>query len=260
MTAHASADGTGTALAAGSVEVDVPEGAISGQGVTLNTSVTEVRVMPAAANVAIGDAVRLTASAFDAQGNMVVIRPDQWQWSIAPGTIASIAPAGDTAQVTGLVRGVAIASVVLPEAGLSASKNVTVGQPGAGTLPLYLQAKPDGHGVLHIETSLGFTAQSNSATHSFDVTNRPGRVLVSIWGKDHDSDGSLGVGSIPLLNVTETGFDTSTDDRTATGPGTVSYDPALGGTMSLTMTFTRTDSEPFRQVFTYTTKLLPLGQ
>ena len=129
VTAHASADGTGTALAAGSVEVDVPEGAISGQGITLTSRVTEVRVTPAAANVAVGKIVRLTASAFDAQGNMVVIRPDQWQWSIAPGTIASIAPGGDTAQVTGRVNGVAVASVVLPEAGLSASKNVTVQPP-----------------------------------------------------------------------------------------------------------------------------------
>ncbi|MEP6754538.1 MAG: hypothetical protein ABJA67_03470 [Chthonomonadales bacterium] len=124
-TAHRTTDGTGEVLASGTAEVRVTENGNVPVSITLG-AISRVEIQPAAISVTVNQSIQLSAHAFDSQGNEVTVASTSWQWSITPGTIASIVPSGNSAQVTGLATGGAIASVVLTEAGLSASTNVTV--------------------------------------------------------------------------------------------------------------------------------------
>jgi hypothetical protein len=126
VTAHRTTDGAGDVLASGAAEVRVTENSSTPVSVTLG-SITRVEIRPASLSVEVNQSIQLSAHAFDGQGNEVTVAPTSWQWSITPGTVARIAPNGNAAQVTGLVEGGAIASVVLSEAGLSASRNVAIG-------------------------------------------------------------------------------------------------------------------------------------
>ncbi len=124
-TAHRAADGTGDLLASGAAEVRVTESGNVPVSITLG-AITRIEIRPASVSIDVGQSIQLSAHAFNGEGNEVTVAATSWQWSMTPSTIASIAPGGATAQVTGLVVGGAIASVLLPEAGLSASKNVVV--------------------------------------------------------------------------------------------------------------------------------------
>lgn len=124
-TAHASADGTGSVLARGSIDIQVPEDGAIPADIVMG-SITRVEIQLGAPQVRVGDSVGLSARAFDEQGNPVEVAPTSWQWSIVPETVATIVPGGAAAQVFGVAGGSAVAFVTLAEAGLSASVNVTV--------------------------------------------------------------------------------------------------------------------------------------
>ena len=129
--AHASTDGTGVALATGTMDIAVHQDSTVSQAITLSSRVTEVRVSPTRGTLDIGQAQRFTASAFDADGSLVVIRSDKWTWiSILPAvaTVAQLTvPDGDKADVSGLSKGATTITVTETESGVNSAFNVTVG-------------------------------------------------------------------------------------------------------------------------------------
>ena len=101
--------------------------------------VTEVRVSPPSGTVAIGQAQRLTASAFDADGSLVVIRSDQWPWSSSLPAVATVAPLtapdGDKADVSGLCTGTAMITVTEDVSALEAEIDGVTNLSASAILP-----------------------------------------------------------------------------------------------------------------------------
>ncbi len=92
--ASVSTDGVVRGVAAGATTITVTsEGRTGSMQVTvLPTPVASIRVEPATASLAVGDSVRLTASALDAGGNVLAQRPVTWT-SGAP-TVLSVSATG----------------------------------------------------------------------------------------------------------------------------------------------------------------------
>ena len=160
VTAHASADGTGTALAAGSVEVEVPEDRTAATSVTLSSRVTEVRVAPVASTLAIGEATRFTASAFDSEGSLVVVRSDEWAWNTGNAAVAAVAalssPDGDKADVSALGAGTATITVTERQSGVAGTATVTVSPSGSISIsPHETEVRQRASVLFHAETDDG---------------------------------------------------------------------------------------------------------
>jgi len=74
----------------------------------------------------VGRSRTITAIAVDVDGNEVTVAPSAWSWSIAPTGIASLAPSGPRATLTGVSQGTATLTVSLPSSGVSATSTVMV--------------------------------------------------------------------------------------------------------------------------------------
>jgi hypothetical protein len=131
-TAHPNTDGTGIAQAAGTVEMTVEENKTASQALTMTSTITEVRVVPANPVVGSGQTLTLSASGHDAQGALVLTSGTKWEWvSSAPGT-ASVQSSGLTSSAQGLRPGTTEVTARDTESGKSATVALTVSDaPGA---------------------------------------------------------------------------------------------------------------------------------
>ncbi len=97
--AYPNADASGVILASGSAGVMVESGVNKQVIVVMNSTIVRIEVTPNPATVYVGEQVQLTATAYDAQDNVVLLTPGKLQW----GTAAQ--PDAVTVNGTGLVTG-----------------------------------------------------------------------------------------------------------------------------------------------------------
>jgi len=101
ITAHASTDGTGQALAEGTVQMTVVPGQVKESGLTLDSTVKRIDLSPAGAEVQIGNTVQLTATARDRDGNIIL--GVKFAWASSDPAIARVD--SETGLVTAVTPG-----------------------------------------------------------------------------------------------------------------------------------------------------------
>jgi streptogramin lyase len=96
----------GTALASATVAVHVNSGQTVSNTVTLQSTITHVQVAPTSASITVGGTgVVFTATALDAQGQVVATGPNVIDWSVDDATKATLTKSGATATVVGTQAG-----------------------------------------------------------------------------------------------------------------------------------------------------------
>jgi subtilase family protein/IPT/TIG domain-containing protein len=107
----------------------------------------------------VGRSRTITAIAVDVDGNEVTVAPGAWSWSIAPTGIASLAPSGSRATLTGVSQGTATLTVSV--GGLSATSRVVVNNllgTYQGTVTAIGSPTPDaGHVVIFLDVDGNLT-------------------------------------------------------------------------------------------------------
>ena len=118
------ADGTGNALASGSVQVVAPStpNTYAVATLTLSSTVATVEVTPASPTVGVGWTIDFTATAKDASGNVVLTPPFQWSES-SGGTLATIDQNG---HFTALAGGSVTVTAAETESGVTGSALVQI--------------------------------------------------------------------------------------------------------------------------------------
>lgn len=102
ISAYPTFDGTGTAQAAGAVEVKVEEGKEARQDVTLQSTIAEVRIAPEPAEVGFSRTQEFTATAYDAAGAIVLVAPGRWRWTVGgTGVVRIVSTDGDRITLSG---------------------------------------------------------------------------------------------------------------------------------------------------------------
>lgn len=81
--AYPNADASGVILASGSAGVTVEAGINKQVIVVMNSAIVRLEVTPNPATVYVGEQVQLTATAYDAQDNVVLLTPGKLQWGLA---------------------------------------------------------------------------------------------------------------------------------------------------------------------------------
>ena len=127
--AYPNADGTGVAQATGSATLTVLANQNATLSLTMGTTITKVVVAPLSLTIPFGGTALnppLTASAMDADGNLVLTSGNTWNWSSNNTNYVQITPT----QATTLVRGVGIGETQViateTESNISGQANVKV--------------------------------------------------------------------------------------------------------------------------------------
>ncbi|MCW3051031.1 MAG: hypothetical protein JWN14_201 [Chthonomonadales bacterium] len=134
-TAYPNADGTGVAQAKGTMNATIKSGAQTSATVDMNATIDHLAVTPASPTVAVGASIPLTATAFNAQGGIVLTSAQSLSWNSAQSAKATVTTAGS---LTGVAAGTSVITVTDAETGKSATTTVTVtgGVPAPVTGPL----------------------------------------------------------------------------------------------------------------------------
>ncbi len=128
------ADGTGVAQAGAQTAAVIVAGQVTPISLTLASTISEVTVSPATANLVLGQKITATATAKNAAGEVVLISPSTLSWT-------SSAPASATVDAAGLVTGVAVGSATITateiESGKAGTLAASVIDPNANPPLLY---------------------------------------------------------------------------------------------------------------------------
>jgi len=128
-TAFPNADGTGNAQASGSVPATITSGQQASVTLTMATTVQTLKVTPPTPSVNTGSSVQLTATAYDKDGNVVLVTPGNITWTPAASGNATVSPAtGQTTSATGVMAGTQVVTATESESKVSGSATVTVTQ------------------------------------------------------------------------------------------------------------------------------------
>ncbi|WP_395093293.1 PQQ-binding-like beta-propeller repeat protein [Armatimonas sp.] len=141
-TAFPEVNATGTAQATGAQDVAVTVGVTGSVSVTLGTTITQVRVTrkngqravsltrgedpPLTVILSPGASDSLTATALDADNNLVLTDPKRWSWATASSTVCAISPTEDAASVTAGSVGLTTLHVTETESGKQTTVNIRV--------------------------------------------------------------------------------------------------------------------------------------
>ncbi|WP_309707186.1 PQQ-binding-like beta-propeller repeat protein [Armatimonas sp.] len=141
-TAFPEVNATGTAQATGAQDVAVTVGVTGSVSVTLGTTITQVRVTrkngqravgltrgedpPLTVTLSPGASDSLTATALDADNNLVLTDPKRWSWTSAASTVCAITPTEDAASVTAGSVGLTTLHITETESGKQTTVNVGV--------------------------------------------------------------------------------------------------------------------------------------
>lgn len=87
ISAHPSAEGTGTAQASGTVEMKIEENKESTQAITLASTIAQVRITPESGEIGVGKQKAFFANAYDSSDALVLTARDKWQWTIADTSV-----------------------------------------------------------------------------------------------------------------------------------------------------------------------------
>jgi len=122
-TAYPNADGTGTALSAGSVPLTLGVGETKNFTVTMTSTIDHLELSAPVAQIVSGATTPFTVTAKDVSGALVLTTPGKLQWSSGTPSVAAVDSSG---VVTGALAGTSAISVTDSESGKSVSKNITV--------------------------------------------------------------------------------------------------------------------------------------
>ncbi len=87
ISALPTAEGTGTAQASGTLEMNIEESRETTQAVTLASTIAEIRITPDPAEIGFETLKVFTAAAYDLSGALVLVSPGNWEWLIADTSI-----------------------------------------------------------------------------------------------------------------------------------------------------------------------------
>jgi hypothetical protein len=123
--AFPSSDGTGTPQAGGNTTAQIVAGKSTRVSLTLGTTITRVAILPDTVQLT-GNPVTINATAFDAQGNVVLT--NSWTWENSQPNVLRLVPAGVNATITALSAGSSVVTLTETESAKSIAKqfNVTV--------------------------------------------------------------------------------------------------------------------------------------
>ncbi|MBC7330739.1 Ig-like domain-containing protein, partial [bacterium] len=121
--AYASQDGTGVALARGSATVQITLGEYAQVSITMASTITKVEVTPAEATLSVGETLQLTATAKDADGNIVLVPEGGFSWQSSNPAVAEVDEGG---KVTAKSEGSATITAREKESGKSGSASIKV--------------------------------------------------------------------------------------------------------------------------------------
>lgn len=190
------ASGLVTAVANGTTTITVAAGSISGSAtVTVKQVVTAVTVEPAAGSMVVGDTLRLSAEASDANGHAVDGTEVEWASSDA-----SVARVDDSGLVTAVAAGAAQIAAV--SSGVTGSAAVTVLAP----VPATVAVTPD---------TVVFAAIGQTAQFAAEVRDQRGRPMEGVAVSWSSADAEIATAdSVGLV--------------TAVGPGTTTVTASAG--------------------------------
>ena len=210
--AEVDASGLVTATGAGTAAITATSGSASGNAtVTVAQQVSEVAVSPAADTLFVGDTLRLTAEATDANGHAVAGVAFTWE-------------SGDTSVATvdgsGLVTGVGAGEVEIAAttAGFAGAAQLAV----AASVPTSVAVAPD---------TVAFKALGDTARLTVEVRDQIGRIMAGATVSWSSSDATV-------AEVDASGLATATGDGTAeitaaswtaSGSATVTVAQAVSG-------------------------------
>jgi hypothetical protein len=123
--AFPSGDGTGTPQAGGNTIAQIAAGKSTRVSLTLGSTIARVAILPETVQLT-GNPVTINATAFDAQGDVVLT--NSWTWQNSQPSILSLVPDGANATITARRAGSSIVTITETESGKSTAKqfNVTV--------------------------------------------------------------------------------------------------------------------------------------
>jgi len=103
-TAYPSPNATGTPQATAFFIVSIPENQTVTKELTMSSTIWNVVLSPKNPSVKVGETITVTASALDANGNVVLTAPFNWDWHLTDSSrnYAELTPNGDTATIKGL--------------------------------------------------------------------------------------------------------------------------------------------------------------
>ena len=130
--AHPDESGSGTAQAKGSVELEIEAQQTSTVQIAMDSTIASIQISPANPIVNIGQTLDLTASALNAQGELVLVAPEKWDWSVANTSKATVEPQGEKGKITGVAEGTTNVRARDTESGKEADVLLQVG-PAAST-------------------------------------------------------------------------------------------------------------------------------
>ena len=143
--AYPTENGSGTAQASGSVPATIVSGQTTNVTVTMASTIDHVIVTPANPSVLAGNTLQMTATAYNAQNEVVLISGQTVTWS---STVTSKATVSGTGNVTGVAAGSSQISATETESGKSGNTTVTVTSGGGNNVgsigPTGVTYGPDG--------------------------------------------------------------------------------------------------------------------
>jgi hypothetical protein len=125
VAAYASNDGTGTALAVSNDTLNVTASTTVEKTLTLASTIDHLAVSYAQATVLKDEVVGVTATAFDADGNTVLLTPSALTWSSSEVTKVKVDVTNTGANLTGIGAGTVSVIVTDTESNLSKEFSVT---------------------------------------------------------------------------------------------------------------------------------------
>jgi hypothetical protein len=121
--AYPTEDGTGVPQARASVAVTIEAGKTTSMTVTMESTIDHLEVSPSDPSLPVGDNLSLTATAKDADGNVVLISSDNLQWNSSDEAVVTVDTSGT---LTGIAEGTAEITVEETESGKSTTVTATV--------------------------------------------------------------------------------------------------------------------------------------
>jgi probable HAF family extracellular repeat protein len=121
--AYPNPDGSGTPLAKGEVEFALVPGENQAPSLTMDSTIVKVEVTPPEATLSVGQTLQLTATAKDADGNIVLVPEGGFSWQSSNSAVAEVDSSG---KVTAKAEGSATITATEKESQKSGNATVNV--------------------------------------------------------------------------------------------------------------------------------------
>jgi probable HAF family extracellular repeat protein len=121
--AYPNPDGSGTPLARGEVEFALVPGENQAPPLTMDSTIVKVEVSPPEATLSVGETLQLTATAKDADGNIILVPEGGFSWQSSNPTVAEVDSSG---KVTAKAEGSATITATEKESQKSGNATVNV--------------------------------------------------------------------------------------------------------------------------------------